>query len=468
MRAIFVDLSCNFYDKHWVYSLAPVLKQRGVEVDYVNVRSARAVGVVKNFKPDVVLYSAFSNELSKVIAFDRELKKVVPCRSLMGGTGPTFDWKCHKGTSIDAICVGEGETALAEYLDSGLAGGRNIILNGQDKPSGLVAFPPLDSLPFPDRDIVYRADSILAATTSKQFMSGRGCPYECTYCFNHAFNNMFKECGTVVRKKSVDYLLEEIRHIQKKFPLGLIVFQDDTFILDHRWLFEFCERLPAEIGLPFSCNIRANLVNEQVAEALRDGGCVSASWSIETGTDKLRNEVLLRHMSREAILRAGELLHKHGIRQRLANIIGIPGETIEDLHETARLNIQVRPMLSTANIFVPYPGLRLTQYALEGGYLSQGNAEDLPKDFSTRSVLNFSKAHNRYLQKTFCLFPFFVKFPPLFQNGILRRALYAIPYVLLRVAYEAFFLVNGMKFFCVGGSWKVKLRMLGRYIKNIL
>ena len=209
-------------------------------------------------------------------------------------------------------------------------------------------------------------------------------------------------------------------------------------------------------------------MNETVAQALRDAGCVFASWSIESGNERIRNEVLHRHMSDEAILNAGALLNKYGIRQRLANVIGIPGETLEDLHDTVRMNIAVRPVLATANIFVPFPGLRLTEYALEHAQLSPDKARNLPKDFWHPSVLNFPQAHVRHLRKTFCLFPFFVCFPATFENPRIRRILYALPFVLLRIVYEAVFLVNCMRMFRIGGSWRVKLLMLGRYIRNIV
>jgi radical SAM superfamily enzyme YgiQ (UPF0313 family) len=472
MKALFVDISHNFFDKNWVYCLLPVLKARGVEASYMNVRSlrspARHAAEAARQRPDLVLYSAFTADIPKVAAFDRALKQLAPCRSIMGGSGPTFDWTCHHGTTLDAVCVGEGEFALGDYIDSGLKSGRNIIPAGASRPEKLAELLPLDAAPMPDRELVYRADPVLAAISAKQFMAGRGCPYQCTYCFNHAFNEMFKGSGPVVRLKPVDSVLEEIRQVRRRYPLSFVSFQDDTFILDRRWLLEFCEKFPAEFGLPFSCSIRANLVDEESAAALRRGGCAVVSWSVECGNDRLRNEVLRRNMSREAILRAAACLRKHGIQQRVASLMGIPGETMAELHETIRLNIAIRPCITTANIFVPYPGLQLTQHALAHGHLRLDQARDLPRDIFTRSVLEFPRSYHTYLRKTSCLMPFLARFGWAFETPLVRRLLYALPWVVLRAAYEAQFLIACLRLYRIGGSWRLRWRIFLRYLQNLL
>ena len=78
---------------------------------------------------------------------------------------------------------------------------------------------------------MYENDYVLRNMPNKQFLAGRGCPYMCTYCHNNIQNTMFKGCGATIRKKSVDYLLEEIKDVKRRYPLKVVVFQDDTFIL---------------------------------------------------------------------------------------------------------------------------------------------------------------------------------------------------------------------------------------------
>ena len=55
-------------------------------------------------------------------------------------------------------------------------------------------------------------------------------------------------------------MIEGLRQVKEAHPLEFVVFLDDTFVLSQEWLREFTEKYPREIGLPFFCNTRANLV----------------------------------------------------------------------------------------------------------------------------------------------------------------------------------------------------------------
>ncbi|HNV85633.1 MAG TPA: cobalamin-dependent protein [Candidatus Omnitrophota bacterium] len=237
---VFFDSLSHFYDRHGIYSLSSVLKQNGIEVHFVRgPRQAKALQTIRSLAPDLLLYSAFSFAVPSFREFDKIAKQTLKANSLIGGPGPTFDWDCIKDSTIDAFCAGEGEIALLDYIQSGFRSRKNIAPKGSPGPSEFHPFAELDRLPFPDRDIVYRVDPTLRNMPSKQFLSGRGCPYDCTYCFNHKFREIFKTCGSVIRKKSVGYLLDEIRLVRGKYPLLTVVFNDDTFIIDKKWFLNF-------------------------------------------------------------------------------------------------------------------------------------------------------------------------------------------------------------------------------------
>jgi radical SAM superfamily enzyme YgiQ (UPF0313 family) len=467
-KAVFIDLLNLFWDQHGVYSLAAALKRNNIDVRFFGTRSSKkALAYIKEIKPDILLYSTFSATIPRYIEFDRIVKKDMPVVSLMGGSGPTYDPKCMDGSTIDAICIGEGESAVVDFINNGFTGSKNIFRNGDSFPSEFSPLADLDGLPFPDRSIIYNGDSLLRTMPSKQFLSGRGCPFHCTYCFNHKFNELFKGYGKLIRKKSVDYLLEEIKLVRRDYPLQNIVFQDDTFILDKRWFFEFCERFPKEIGLTYTCNIRANLIDEDIVKGLRDSNCRGVNWSIESGNDFMRNEVLKRNMSKEQILTASELLGKYKIQHRIGNVIGLPGETFEQIFETVEMNIKSKPHLALANIFVPFPGLELTKYAKENGYYEERSQNGLPKDFFTQSVLNFSKQQNKAICKLVYLFPVFVSKPYLFRNIKIRNLLMGLPRFLLRVFYEILYAWRMSKMYVVKTPFWCKFQMGIRYLKNL-
>jgi radical SAM superfamily enzyme YgiQ (UPF0313 family) len=326
----------------------------------------------------------------------------------------------------------------------------------------------LDAIPLPDRSAVYEQDPVLRGMTSKQFMAGRGCPYNCTYCYNNIFNKEFKGCGPIVRFKSVDYLIAEVLHTKKHYPLELVVFHDDTFISNRKWFLEFAERFPREVGLPYSCLVRANLLDDDLVRALKESGCISANWSIECGNDRLRNEVLKRNMSREQILEAGRLLHQYGIRQKVGNMVGLPGETFNEMRETVELNIAVRPQFCLATIFTPFPGLELTAYALEHGHLSADALERLPGNYFTRSTLNFPPEEKVRIQKLSWLFQAFVDFPVLYRNRTLFGLLFAVPGPVLRLLFEVYTMLKFSRQYRIKTPPSVSLRIFLRQLRDSL
>ena len=472
-KIVFVDLATNFYDKHAVYSLSALLTSKGHQVEYIpNSPFKKIIKRLEAIKPELLLYSSFTPDIPKYAELDRLIKERLSVTSLIGGHGPTYDPDQVATTTIDALCMGEGEAALVEYVDNGFSGAKNIVNRLDITPdrcntSDYYAFMNLDDLPLPKRDIVYERDSVLRNQPSKQFMAGRGCPYRCAYCHNHAFNEKFADSGDVIRYKSVDYLIEEIKWVKDRYPLKTVVFQDDVFILKKSWLMEFCEKFPREIGVGFTCNVKAEItVDEDIVKALKEGNCVGANWSIESGNDFFRNELLKRNMSRSQILRCSEMLNKYQIPNRIGNVIGIPGEKFSNLRETIELNIKAKPTLALANIFVPYPGLELTDYALKNGFVDRKDIKYLPDTFFQRSILKFSPDENLRIQKILFLFPFLVRYPVAYFNESSFKFLLTLPRWLLRLAYEPLYIFKMAKLYKVWTSFGMIASMCRRYFSR--
>lgn len=467
MRILFVDFSKNIYDKHPVYTLSAILKKNGHTVKYLaHENTHKSQQFFQNYQPELVLYSLFSSEIFMAVDFDRELKKYFSFHSIAGGPGPTYDRKEIKDSTIDAVGVGEAELAIIHYIENGFIPNQNIFPRNGSTDRNYFPMADLDTLPFPDREVIYEQDAFLKNMPSKQFMAGRGCPYHCTYCHNHAFIKEFEEAGPKFRYKTVDYLIAEIKDVVSKYPLQNIVFQDDVFILDKKWLREFCDKYPKEVGLPFTCNIRANLINDDIVKLLKDSGCVGASWSIESGNDHIRNKILYRNMSRKVILRAAELLNKYGLRHRTGNILGIPGETYEEMLETLEINIEVQPYLAMAYTFVPFPGLALTEYAVKNGHLSPELVEYIPRTFFKKSVLNFDEDHKDKIERLGFLFPTLVKFPSLYYNKPVFEFLMSCNSGFLKLIYHYSNILYTSRMFKVKMTNTEKAQGFLRYLRS--
>jgi radical SAM superfamily enzyme YgiQ (UPF0313 family) len=292
---------------------------------------------------------------------------------------------------VDGICLGEGEYATLDLMNAlerdgdGIRLSNPAIANWWFKLNGEVVRNPLrplltgeelDDLPFSDRELLYAAHKQSRRTKIKPFITGRGCPYDCAFCFNKAYSELYGGRGRRFRRRSPDNVLREIREVVAKHDVRFVLFMDDTFILQDRWLQEFMSRYQDEVSLPFWCQVRANLVTDDKIALFKKAGCVSVSFGLEAGNDRLRNAILGRNMSREEILGAAEILRRHDITFMTNNMLGLPTGTLETDFETLDLNIQCRPAYANVFLFQPYPKTELGEWAYEHGWM-MGTFDDL-------------------------------------------------------------------------------------------
>lgn len=431
----------------------------------------RIVEALKVEEPDLIAFSFMSGEKQHYIDLGRYIKKNLDIPIIVGGPAATFDKRLSEEPDpFDAVCIGEGDLAIVEFVENyrrnNPSGMRNFVVNsnGTQMASEMMdLIEPLDQLPFPDRDILYGKDDFLGNVSVKMFMSGRGCPYQCTYCFNHTYNKMYKGKGNIIRHKSVDYFLEEILQVKKNYPLEGIIFEDDIFIIDKAWLEEFAQKYPRKVGLPYMCYIRPNLVNREVVRFLRESNCYSVRVAVESGNETIRNMILKRNLSNERIISCCNLLHEANIKVQTINMIGLPTETTENMYDTLRLNQLCKPHHVTANMFIPLPGVDITSFAVKEGLLDEDFAS--PKTVYHSSSMKYPENIKRFIVPFQYLFPLFVMYPPSLKlSFILMR----IPKQLLRTFDTLFRLYRNSRFYPPTRiSISNKFEALRRYLSYI-
>jgi anaerobic magnesium-protoporphyrin IX monomethyl ester cyclase len=424
VRILFVEKRID-YEPQGIMSLSAVLKQAGHEVMLTVATREDPVAAALQFQPHIVAYSVLTGSQRAYFDINLRIKAALGGRmfSVFGGPHPTFFPDMIRETGVDGICIGEGEGAIVDLADS-LA--KNSAAEGGDprpdldianwwfKSDGQVvrnAVRPLlhdlSTLPLPDRDLVYDKQPALRASRIKYFMAGRGCPFNCSYCFNHAYYEIYTGEPRGLQR-SVDHVLREIRQVRARHPLDHVVFLDDVFILNKPWLEEFAERWPREVGLPFFCNVRANLIarRPELVLLLKSAGCATVSMGVETANDRIRNELLHRRMSREEMITTGRLFREAGIHLTTTSMLGLPTGSLEDDLETMRLNSQVSTSYAHAFLFQPYPGTELGQFTLEQGYMDC-SFDDISSTAWERSILVFpsekEKRQVEHLQRWFAL-----------------------------------------------------------------
>lgn len=373
--------------------------------------------------------------------------------TFFGGAHPTFFPEFIKEEGVDIICRGEGEEATLELLNKidaqeSLTNIKNLWIkeNGKIYTNELRPLrTSLDSYPFPDREIYAQLKSRID-TTVKHIITSRGCPFHCSFCFEDSMRELYKDKGRYVRIRAIDKVIEELLILKKDAATRTIYFCDDVFGISKKWLYDFLEIYKREVNLPFICLVRADIVSsdERYAFKLKDGGCESVFFGIESGSENLRNTVLMKNLKDEEIYKAAQLLHMAGIKFRTYNIIGLPDETIEDAFKTLQMNIDIQADYPWCSLFSPFPGTALTNYAYKKGYLPDDfKADTISKSFFLDSKLKLqNRKEFENLQKFFqtaVIFPralplikMLISFPP----NILFRLWFSLVYFYVYIKSE--------------------------------
>ena len=361
--------------------ISSVLKREGFEVEIVKADISEVRKKLRDGRKTILGYSVPTYLAKFYLEFNENVKKEFDVFSIFGGPHPTYFPEIINTEGVDAICIGEGDYALLDLAkklerDEPHFSVENLWI----KEDSIIHKNPLrpvvnnlDELPFPDRNLFspYQPRSGLSPTG---VMTTRGCPYSCTYCFNKAFRQLYSDSGKgnpTIRRRSVDNVIEELLELKSRYPATYFVFWDDIFVIYPDWIEEFTKKYKSKIGLPFNCNVRANLVNSKNVKLLKEAGCNLVTMGLEAGNDYLRNTILKRNMTKDHIINAIELIKKEGIKIQTFNLIGIPKGSIETDLETLELNIKCKVGYAMCFIIQPYHRTELYNIAKEEGLLNQ-------------------------------------------------------------------------------------------------
>ena len=382
-----------------IISLAGYLKDKGIESTvFIANLEKNLHDRLKSIEPDLIGISVLTTEHTWLIEISRRIKSDFPdIPIIVGGIHAILYPKAIlQIPEIDYVCTGEGEltlTNLCESIQNKKADVRGIKGIGYRKGSEMVINEGeslLDNLSghFDDREVYYRQYPLFRSDELKQFIASRGCPYKCTFCFNEQLIDVFKSKGKYVRMKDPEHFIKEIQLVKESAVMKSIFFADDLFTMNKSWLRRFLPLYKEKINIPYMCTTRANLMDEEIARLLKDSGCHTVSFGIETGNERIRGEILQKKITNEEIINCGNILRKNGIRIQTSNMFCLPGETLDDALDTIRINIKIKANFTYSTIFMPFPETNLAKYCIENGYLKEGfSFKDLPKSFLTHSVL---------------------------------------------------------------------------------
>ncbi|OGC08495.1 hypothetical protein A2230_08240 [candidate division WOR-1 bacterium RIFOXYA2_FULL_36_21] len=316
--------------------------------------------IMKQIRPEVVTFSVLSTNYNLSKSWAEYIKtNFNTTHIIFGGIHSMIEGEnIIKLDYVDAVCLGEGEFSLPQYLELILNNKltQENSLNITYKLKGKIinskkeqVFLSLDEYPFPDREPLkyYYREGVL---DSANFITGRGCPYNCFYC-NAAMLNQNKG---YLRFRSPGNVIDEIIEVKAKFELKKVIFSDETFTMNKNNLFKLLELYKSKVNLPFECQTRVEAINDDIAKELTNSGCESITLGIESGNEYIREKYLNRKMKNDQIIKAFHILKKYNIRTNSFNMIGLPGDTEKTIWEGIDLNIKAKVDSAACTIFMPF------------------------------------------------------------------------------------------------------------------
>ncbi|HYG00786.1 MAG TPA: radical SAM protein [Chryseosolibacter sp.] len=346
---------------------------------------------LENTQPDVVgLYVNLMTKVNivQIVAFIKE--KLPNAIVILGGPDVRFNADSYLKHRADFIVMGEGEVTMLELVrkcrvratDFHDVSGIAFKLNGEVKVTvEREKLKDIDQLPFPARNRIDFDPYLKAwrAAHGKNAMSistMRGCPYTCKWCSRAVY-------GLSYRRRSPEKVATEIRYIQEKYNPDTLWFVDDVFTISHKWLKTFRDILSANnIVISYECISRADRMNEEVIQLLKETGCIRVWIGAESGSQKVI-DLMERRVNVEQVRDMIKLTKAHGIEAGTFIMLGYPGETEEDIFETINHLKNSDPDHFTITVAYPIKGTELYEEteSLHSKHLSWDESTDRQIDF---------------------------------------------------------------------------------------
>lgn len=419
-------------DKLGPMTLVAYLKSSGFDARII-IDPFKSINVIKKLKPEFIAISICSASLEWALRACRFLKQELPeTLTVLGGPHPTYFPQVVEQPEVDIICMGEGETSTLQMVQQydgtiesledvpnlWITDGVRIIKNSL---APLLTDEELSTLPPCDRSH-YAEYPALRNNPHKKIWTSRGCPYQCSYCFNHVYNAMYKGLGKIVRRRSVDSVIDELKEL-KKIGWQSLEVVDDQFLLSSEWALEFCRRYAQEINLPFACFSTANVISKDIVAALKRAGCRVISFGVESGVERIRRQVYNKAITDDHIYRAADVLHSAGMPFLTFNMVGLPDETLDDIYTTIKMNQDIKTTYPWCSIIQPYPGTQIADYMrLKGAIDTTQKFEysffqnSVIKDETQKKIFSNAQKLFSYLVRSQSSYDKFVRFttnPPL-------------------------------------------------------
>lgn len=321
---------------------------------------------IENFHPDIIGINILTALFYNAEYISREIKNRFPSVMIVAGgvhpsVEPTLTFKQNQ--YIDAICIGPGEEVSLDMLSASDMGNINglMLRSSVDKYVKRDVVMDIDKYPFPNynliNDVNYYTDFTIAHLANWGYkaigeLTSRSCPYSCKFCAS----DWSKPC----RHHSADYVVGLARHLSM-LDVEVIEFLDDTIAMNPSRLMNICNGfIESHLFYPYTqlrwrCTLRANEASPSMLKLMKQAGCLLVGIGMETGSDKML-QLINKKTTVDMNMQAYNNIRDAGLFVGASFMVGIYGETENDIKETVKCIGNMKYASVGVGVFRPLPG----------------------------------------------------------------------------------------------------------------
>ncbi|MBW8015818.1 MAG: B12-binding domain-containing radical SAM protein [Planctomycetes bacterium] len=394
--------------------IAAVLQQQGIEVKIVDalmmgwhtrvdidndlirigLSFADIHKIILDYGPDMVgINSLFTKQRNNAHEIFRLAKEVNPeIITVSGGAHPTvLPEMVLADKNVDFVVLGEGEDSILDILKIIEGSADNLQLDGigLKKDGETIIYPKtryiqdVDSIPFPAWDVMNMDLYFgLGASHGKRLhsrfmpiMTSRGCGAGCTFCSAH------RVWGKSYRMRSAENIIEEMRVLKDKYGIKELMFEDDNLTMNVKRaekIFDLMINENFNFAWDTPNGVAAFALTESIILKMKQSGCYQMNLALESGSQYVLDSIIKKPLKLHKVKPLIEYAKKIKLGVSIYLIIGMPGETLDQIQETFRLAKDMEVYHPHISIATPYPGSELYETCVKNEYISREfNLDDL-------------------------------------------------------------------------------------------
>ncbi len=370
--------------------LGDALEKAGYEVKVFHVCDGdlkKVVRFVKNNKPLFVGISVCTGVVTSLSArVSKDIRKVSDVPIVWGGVHPsTLPRQVLSEDYVDYVVIGEGEHTSVELANEiskkkknlsdvrGIAykkRGKVVVNEPRPFETDLgkfgIAWHLVDIGSYvKNRCMSYGSERMIT------YLSSRGCPHRCAFCYNKMFN---KNTWRPFPEKRV---VDDIEMLKEEYDIDGVFFWDDNFFVDRRRAISIVEK----IDLSWHGEIRAGYVNDTLMKKVSRTKCSLLFTGAESGSNRVL-KMIKKDMHVDDVVKMNNLCKKYEVPFMCSFVVGFPDEEWSEILSTINFMFRLvkdypdNPFGHIIGAYIPYPGSDLYDVAITHGFKPPERTED--------------------------------------------------------------------------------------------